>query len=119
MAGLSPTTTRSGAIIARGMIGSARPCSPRRCGPRRRHSTRRACSIPAFSLTHDVQPSSRSLPSVDQSQSWVIFTWVLIDGDGGLPLDSFYAGRMHDTEGVGQNLPPAPSDNIGNRYRLL
>jgi hypothetical protein len=65
-------TTRSGAIIARGMIGSARPCSPRRCGPRRKHSTRRACSIPAFSLIHDVQPNSRSLPSLDQCQSWVI-----------------------------------------------
>jgi hypothetical protein len=43
------------------MIGSARPCSPRRCGPRRKHSIHRACSIPAFSLIHDVRPHSRSL----------------------------------------------------------
>src|SRR5262245_17708061 len=63
MAGPSPITTRSDAIIARGTTGSARRCSPRRCAPRRRRSTRSACSIPAFSSTHDVYGRSWRLPN--------------------------------------------------------
>jgi hypothetical protein len=59
--GTVPITMRSDAIIARGTTGSARRCSPRRCVPRRRRSTRRACSIPGFSSTHDVKPDSATV----------------------------------------------------------